>query len=279
MLRKQLCKDNDLKKLSKQAALAIIEQAPVPTLNSMCLGDGQVDHTGVDEHSSTESQSARPGTELRELSVDVSVIISAFNRGDGLRATLESLLTQETGGVAYEVIAVDNNSTDNTAEVIRSFMAKAHVKLSYLFEPRQGVSHGRNAGIGVARAPVIAFTDDDVVVAPDWIRAIKRHFDENPDIDYLSGKMLPIFHATPPRWLTATNSGPCRSCVRSRRASALLRARRFLPGLGDREHRVPPRGVRPRRPVLGGLSARARIWSGSYAPYGAPTGAACTRRA
>jgi glycosyltransferase involved in cell wall biosynthesis len=140
---------------------------------------------------------------------DVSVIISAYNRGEGLRATLESLLTQDSGGVIHEVIAVDNNSTDNTAEVIRTFVAQGYTNVRYVFEPQQGVSYGRNAGIRVAGAPILAFTDDDVTVDPGWIRTVKRHFDENPSVDYLTGKMMPIYETEPPAWLTRATSGPC----------------------------------------------------------------------
>jgi glucosyl-dolichyl phosphate glucuronosyltransferase len=141
--------------------------------------------------------------------VDVSVIISAFNRGEGLRDTLTSLLTSQTGDVRFEVIAVDNNSTDNTAAVIKSFIDAGDRRLRYLFEPQQGVSYGRNAAIRVARAPILAFTDDDVVVAPDWLSVIKRHFDAHPQVDYVSGKMRPVYDGAPPAWLARGNQGPC----------------------------------------------------------------------
>lgn len=140
--------------------------------------------------------------------IAVSVIMSVFNRGDALRETLESVLTQDTDA-EYEVIAVDNNSTDNTAEVIQSFILRHPGRLTYVFEPQQGVSHGRNAGIRIARAPVLAFTDDDVVVAPNWIATIKRRFEENPQIGYVTGKMVPIFDVGAPVWLTRGNNGPC----------------------------------------------------------------------
>jgi glycosyltransferase involved in cell wall biosynthesis len=159
----------------------------------------------------------------------ISVIISAYNRGDGLRETLRSVLAQDPATVEYEVIAVDNNSTDNTAAVIQALIAEGHTRLRYLFEPQQGVSYGRNAGIGVAKAPVLAFTDDDVVVAPNWLQAIKRRFDENPSVDYLTGRMLPIYDVPPPVWLTRANSGPC--VLRDRGEEPLYsEPGRFFPG-------------------------------------------------
>lgn len=160
---------------------------------------------------------------------DVSVVISTFNRADDLSDTLESLRAQESGGVRYEVIVVDNNSTDRTRDVIQSRIANGDSHLRYLFEGRQGVSCGRNAGIRAAHAPIIAFTDDDVLVAPTWIANIKRAFDANPDVDYLSGKMLPVYAADPPPWLTPSNSGPC--TIRDRGDEPIYsKAGHFFPG-------------------------------------------------
>jgi glucosyl-dolichyl phosphate glucuronosyltransferase len=140
---------------------------------------------------------------------DVAVVISTWNRCDELRATLEAMLSQDTSACRYQVIVADNNSTDGTRELVESLAKRAHGKLRYVFERQQGVSYGRNAAIGIAQAPIIAFTDDDVLVAKDWVANIKRAFDSNPDIDYVTGKMLPIYDAEPPPWLARDNVGPC----------------------------------------------------------------------
>jgi len=97
---------------------------------------------------------------------------------------------------------VDNNSTDHTRSVVQSLAAQNPEKLKYVFEPKQGVSYGRNAGIANAKAPIIAFTDDDVSVARDWVYQIKNGFEANPDIDFLGGKVVPRFLSAPPSWLT-----------------------------------------------------------------------------
>src|SRR5436305_8400951 len=133
---------------------------------------------------------------------DVSVIISTYNRCEMLPAALESILAQETAGTRYELIVVDNNSTDKTREVVESFIARGHANLRYVFEGKQGLSHARNAGIAAARAPIIAFTDDDVRAASDWVASIKRVFDEHPEVDFVGGKVLPRWEAEPPSWLT-----------------------------------------------------------------------------
>jgi glycosyltransferase involved in cell wall biosynthesis len=118
-----------------------------------------------------------------------------------LPAALESILSQNAGGLTYDVVIVDNNSNDATRQVVESF-AEKHSNLRYVFEGRQGLSYGRNTGIENTRAPIIAFTDDDVGADPNWIANIKRHFDEEPDIDFIGGKVLPRWKSPPPAWLT-----------------------------------------------------------------------------
>jgi glycosyltransferase involved in cell wall biosynthesis len=132
----------------------------------------------------------------------VSVVIGTYNRSEMLAAALDGLLGQESGGVSYEVIVVDNNSSDATREVVESYKAKGYENLRYIFEPKQGVSHARNAGIGEARGEIIAFADDDVRVSKEWVARIKAAFDEHPEIDFLGGKILPLWKSEPPRWLT-----------------------------------------------------------------------------
>ncbi len=140
--------------------------------------------------------------------IDVSVAISTYNRCELLPTALESVLAQEMDGVRYEVIIVDNNSTDETRQVVESYIARGHANLRYVFEGQQGISHGRNAGVANARAPIIAFTDDDVHVAPDWVASIKRAFDEHPEVDCVGGKVLAKWESEPPSWLTRDHWSP-----------------------------------------------------------------------
>src|SRR5215471_16449490 len=133
---------------------------------------------------------------------EIAVIISTYNRSDMLNNALDGVLCQnEEGSIPYQVIVVDNNSTDNTRGVVESHIARGHENLQYVFEPRQGVSYARNTGVARAKAPIIAFTDDDVRVARDWIANIKAEFDEHPDIAFLGGKILPHWKTAPPDWL------------------------------------------------------------------------------
>ena len=125
-----------------------------------------------------------------------------------MRSALESVLGQQADGVRFEVIVVDNNSTDETKQVVDSFVRRGHSNLRYVFEGRQGLSYARNAAIAVAGSPLVAFTDDDIRVAPDWVSTIKRVFDEHPEAAWVGGKVLPCWPSAPPRWLTGDDWGP-----------------------------------------------------------------------
>lgn len=138
---------------------------------------------------------------------DISVVISTYNRCEILPRALESVLAQDAPGLRYEVVVVDNNSTDRTREVIESFAAR-DPRVRYVFEGKQGLSHGWNAGVAQSSAPVVAFTDDDLVMPPDWLRQIKRAFDEHPEVSFVGSRVLPVWESAPPAWLTRELWGP-----------------------------------------------------------------------
>ena len=140
-------------------------------------------------------------------SCDVSVIISTYQRCELLAEALESVLSQDDSP-PYEVIVVDNNSTDRTNDVVTAVASRAEKQVHYLFEPRQGVSYARNTGIIKARAPIVAFFDDDVRVARNWVATIAKAFDRSPRIDCIGGPVFPLWESAPPRWLTRRHWAP-----------------------------------------------------------------------
>jgi glucosyl-dolichyl phosphate glucuronosyltransferase len=139
---------------------------------------------------------------------DVSVNICTYNRCRLLLDSLNSILSQQAVGVRYEVVVVDNNSTDDTKPVVDSFIARGCSNLRYVFEARQGLSYARNTAVREARAPILALTDDDVQVAPNWVSTIKRTFENQPEVGWIGGKVLPRWASTPPRWLTRDHWSP-----------------------------------------------------------------------
>jgi glycosyltransferase involved in cell wall biosynthesis len=141
--------------------------------------------------------------------IDISVVIPTYNRAQQLTPLLEALLQQDAQGIAYEIIVVDNNSRDDTKAVVQAAQAADTSGLiRYFLETRQGASHARNTGITQARAPIIAFIDDDVIPSRDWVRSMKRAFDEYPEADCIGGRVKPAVHKAPPSWLTAVHAGP-----------------------------------------------------------------------
>jgi glucosyl-dolichyl phosphate glucuronosyltransferase len=140
------------------------------------------------------------------MNPDISVVVSTYNRSKMLAGTIRGLLQQE-GGSTYEVVIVDNNSTDDTAAVIRSYADQSPL-VRYIFEPKQGVSHGRNAGIAAARSDLLLFTDDDVTPDPYWVERAKALFNSKQEFGCIGGKVLPIWPSTPPPWLTREHWSP-----------------------------------------------------------------------
>jgi glycosyltransferase involved in cell wall biosynthesis len=138
---------------------------------------------------------------------DISVVVPTYNRRQLLAKTLESLVGQRAASVRYEVLVVDNNSSDDTRSVVETFIQRWSA-VRYLFEPRRGASHARNSGIAAASAPIVAFIDDDVEADSSWIRNIKQAFDDHRDIDCLGGPIRGHFSEQPPAWFTPSHWGP-----------------------------------------------------------------------
>ena len=130
----------------------------------------------------------------------VSVVVCTYNRAALLGACLDSLLAQERP--ADEIWVVDNNSTDATAQVVAE-RARRWPQLRYLLEPRQGVTHARNAGLQAASSEICAFIDDDEEAPPDWLARLLARFDElGEEAVAVAGEVTPIWGAPRPRWLT-----------------------------------------------------------------------------
>lgn len=110
----------------------------------------------------------------------ISVVVSTRNRSVKLRHLLDALQLQTLSGrEAWELVIVDNRSTDDTANVIHSFTESSAFPIVYAFEERPGKSRALNTGIALARGAIMAFTDDDCVPAPDWLECLSREFTDD----------------------------------------------------------------------------------------------------
>jgi glycosyltransferase involved in cell wall biosynthesis len=154
--------------------------------------------------------------------MQVSVVIGTYNRAHLLKGTLEALASQEVpDSLKWEIVVVDNNSRDTTAQVVTAFSKTTATPVRYVFEPRQGLSHARNRGVKEARGSIIAFTDDDVLPAPDWITQVAAAIDRW-NAHGVGGRILPRWETLPPRWLTDNRHLLNRIAVMDFEASRLL---------------------------------------------------------
>ncbi len=102
---------------------------------------------------------------------------------------------------------MDNASTDWTREAVHR-AAERDPRIVYLLEGRQGASFARNAGVARARAPLVAFLDDDVVPARDWVGVLVAAFERHPDVDCIGGRVEPRWPRHVPPWVTARHCAP-----------------------------------------------------------------------
>lgn len=137
---------------------------------------------------------------------DLSVLICTYNRPELLRLALTSLLRQAPANLTYEVVVIDNNSTPETRAVVDE-IAQSDSRVRYVRETRQGNAYARNTGVAEARAPIVAFLDDDVTVRDHWVELIGRKFKES-NADFIGGKVLPRWEQPPPSWLGTANWAP-----------------------------------------------------------------------
>ena len=128
-----------------------------------------------------------------------SIVIATYNRAGDLRETLASLAGLRPCG-EWEVIVVDNNSTDGTRAVVDTAATSFPVPLRYVFEREQGRSPALNAGIRLAQGDIVVTTDDDVRVERDWLDRAREGLDRL-GADYVGGRVLPIWGGPRPAWL------------------------------------------------------------------------------
>ena len=142
-------------------------------------------------------QGARNG----ESEMQISVILCIYNGADSLPAALTSLSKMSIpDGMSWEVVLVNNNSTDETGKIIEEFARTSGFTVQHLFEPKQGRAFALNAGIRKARGEIIAFTDDDVIVDPQWLVGLSNMFATFECIA-LAGRVKPLWDKPQPDWL------------------------------------------------------------------------------
>lgn len=136
---------------------------------------------------------------------EIAAIICTHNRADYLGAAIDSLLEQEYNN--YEIIVVDNASSDRTTEIVNSRLDNP--KLKYIYEPQLGLSIARNRGAKATSAGILAYLDDDAIATPQWLGEIVIAYQDNPRLAIAGGKVTLIFPKgiAQPNWLSDNLAG------------------------------------------------------------------------
>jgi glycosyltransferase involved in cell wall biosynthesis len=184
--------------------------------------------------------------------MDLSVIIATYNRARSVAETLAALLHLDLAGNSWELIVVDNRSSDETRSILEQFSRR--LPLRHLYERVQGKNHALNRALGVARGQLLVFADDDVSPEPDWLREVAAASRRWPHHEVFGGRVTPRFPpTTPPHVRSASfaeyvfaihdpilNEGPYPSAGSPVGPNCWVRRRvfergvRFDPGIGPR---------------------------------------------
>lgn len=128
----------------------------------------------------------------------ISVVICTYNRADLLKLAIDSLIKQSLSITDFEVIIIDNNSTDNTQTIALEYVEN-NQNIKYFLEKKVGLSHARNRGYLEAKGDYIAYADDDCVLPTDWLLNAKNVMvEKEPDV--LGGPVYPFYLYPKPSW-------------------------------------------------------------------------------
>jgi glycosyltransferase involved in cell wall biosynthesis len=134
----------------------------------------------------------------------LDILIPTYNRSTLLGECLESVL-RSTSLADWRVTVIDNNSKDDTRQVVESFAARSD-RVRYLFEKTQGKSAALNSGIKASDSDVIGMIDDDEQLHPEWVGIVAKWM-EDPRIDYIGGPYLGLWRTEKPEWIPAGYEG------------------------------------------------------------------------
>jgi len=132
--------------------------------------------------------------------MELSIVICTFNRAFYLQKCLEALTPQNI--TETEIIVIDNNSTDNTREIVEYFQ-KSSVQIRYFLEQKVGLSHARNRGLKEAKSEWVCYVDDDAIVMQGYVQRVISLIKSYP-FDFFGGKVTPLYLNPKPEWIPHT---------------------------------------------------------------------------
>lgn len=135
------------------------------------------------------------------MTIDFTVAIPTYNGENRLPEVLKHLRNQiGTSSIQWEVIVIDNNSTDQTAKVVRKYQAEwpAEYPLRYYFEPEQGAGFARKRAVDKSQGKLIGFLDDDNIPSANWVAAAYTFGQKYPQVGAFGGQIHGDFEVPPP---------------------------------------------------------------------------------
>ena len=234
-------------------------------------------HTSPSDACKDESSIPRPDSAIAWIEtlvtvscMDISLIICTKDRYPQLARCLDSVQSIRFDR-PWELIIVDNASTDDTAEGVRDFIAATDVRAMYLFEPKQGKCHGLNSALEIASGQILAFTDDDCYPAPDFLSQVWSAF-EDPSVGYIGGRVM--LHDPTDYPMTINESMmpltfPAGSfvCAGSIQGANMAFRRRVLLDIGGFDPLFGPGALLPAGEEIEAVGrASAMGWKGEYHP-------------
>ena len=132
----------------------------------------------------------------------ISIIVCTYNREIYLPKMLNSVAQQDCNKDDFELIIINNNSTDNSSEICQNFKNNNNINVSYFLEERQGLSFARNRGIKESKGDFLVFIDDDAFLEECYINELKKYLkDTEADIGF-GGRIFPYLECDLPRWMS-----------------------------------------------------------------------------
>ncbi len=135
--------------------------------------------------------------------MDLTIAICTYNGENRIPEVLECLQQQvQTKGISWEVLVIDNNSSDQTAKVVDQFTQnwQTHSKIRYIFEPTQGTTYARKRGIKEAKSELVAFLDDDNLPSQNWVFEVYQFSKEHPEAGAYGGNIHGKLDQVPPAY-------------------------------------------------------------------------------
>lgn len=139
----------------------------------------------------------------------ISIIVATYNRSTYLLRTLRSLAQQSLDRALWEIVVVNNNSSDDTPEQVAKFISEhPELQIVAVTETQQGLSHARNAGIRASSGEFLLFVDDDEEMNEEYLSCYLSLFEEHPDAMGAGGIMTPLYEYPVPKWISPLTEQP-----------------------------------------------------------------------